>query len=302
MRRNLRGCGTGVLTFGVVLLVAVAGVVLGLRLFAGNAASGVCVAETADLRATLSADQADNAALLSGVATRRGLPARAVTIAIATALQESKLRNIDYGDRDSVGLFQQRPSQGWGSVAEIMDPVYSTEAFYDALVTVEEYGSLPITDAAQRVQRSAYPQAYAQHEPRARAFASAMTGHSPAALTCHLDPVDEDETPAVTAAVADRLERDLGLSAEVLPGGVLRTDATALPGGSEEARRLAWAVAQWAVATASTTGASVVVVVDGQAWTRGGETSTWSSLDEARLPEAALTATEELAPGSVLVL
>lgn len=80
-----------------------------------------------------------------------------MTIALATALQESALRNIDYGDRDSLGLFQQRPSQGWGTPAQIMDPVYSAGVFYDRLAEVPGYSRLPLTVAAQRVQRSGFP-------------------------------------------------------------------------------------------------------------------------------------------------
>ena len=75
--------------------------------------------------------------MITAIAIRRGLPPRAATIAIATAIQESKVRNITYGDRDSLGLFQQRPSQGWGTPEQILNPEYSTNKFYDALVKVE---------------------------------------------------------------------------------------------------------------------------------------------------------------------
>src|SRR5690554_2582947 len=80
-----------------------------------------CAAQLEGTQWYLEPDQAETAALLSATSLRRGLPARATTIALATGLQESKLRNIDYGDRDSVGIFQQRPSQGWGTVEQIMD-------------------------------------------------------------------------------------------------------------------------------------------------------------------------------------
>lgn len=82
-------------------------------------------------------DQASNAAAITAIAIKRDLPPRAATIAIATAMQESKVRNITYGDRDSLGLFQQRPSQGWGTPEQILNPEYSTNKFYDALVKVE---------------------------------------------------------------------------------------------------------------------------------------------------------------------
>jgi hypothetical protein len=134
-----------------------------------------CTASVNGVDYTLDPDQARNAALIAVIGAQRGLPARASSIAIATAIQESKLRNIDYGDRDSLGLFQQRPSQGWGTPEQIMDPVYATNAFYDVLVKIEGFESLPITDAAQKVQRSGFPQAYADNEPEARAYASALT-------------------------------------------------------------------------------------------------------------------------------
>ncbi|MGH3589265.1 MAG: hypothetical protein ACRDQ0_23385, partial [Pseudonocardia sp.] len=151
-----------------------------------------CAAELDGTRWYFTPVQAENAALVVGTSVQRGLPGRAATIALATALQESRLVNIDYGDRDSIGLFQQRPSQGWGTVDEIMDPVYSTGAFYDGLVEVKDYESLEVTVAAQAVQRSAFPEAYAQHEVRSRAWASALTGHSPGAVSCTLPPTHED--------------------------------------------------------------------------------------------------------------
>jgi hypothetical protein len=126
--------------------------------------------------------QTGNAALIVAVALRYGLPRRAMVVAIATALQESDLRNVastavpeSMGyphqgvevDHDSVGLFQQRPSQGWGSVAQLMDAQYSTGLFLDALARVPGWESMSVAGAAQAVQRSAYPDAYAQHEARA---------------------------------------------------------------------------------------------------------------------------------------
>src|SRR5919205_3937419 len=145
-----------------------------------------CTATALGRSMELDPEQAGNAAVIAAVAVRRGLPSRAATIGIATAMQESKLVNLPGGDRDSVGLFQQRPSQGWGTPAQIRDPVYASNAFYDVLVKVEGYENLPITKAAQTVQRSAFPTAYADHEPEARILASALTGYSPAGLTCVL--------------------------------------------------------------------------------------------------------------------
>lgn len=214
----------------------------------------------------LSPAQAENAALFAAMALERELPARAVTIAIATGLQESRLVNLDYGDRDSLGLFQQRPSQGWGTPEEVMDPVYATGAFYDGLVRVPGYAELPVTEAAQAVQRSAFPDAYAQHETRARAWASGLTGHSPAVITCDLaqldagDAVDADE-------LLVRLLRDfpsLAEHARVEDGAVVIS-----PGGlaGVPAERAGWALAQWAVAVAGEHRVTAVAVA-GQEWTR----------------------------------
>jgi peptidoglycan DL-endopeptidase CwlO len=142
----------------------------------GGISSGPCdtgvrspAAELAGARARttiadLTAGQRQNAATIIGVARGMGAPPRAWLIALATAMQESTLNNINYGDRDSLGLFQQRPSQGWGSPAEVTDPVYSTTIFVRRLLEVPGWESLPVTVAAQTVQRSAFPDAYAKWE------------------------------------------------------------------------------------------------------------------------------------------
>ena len=133
----------------------------------------------------LDLEQSRYAALIAAVSVQRGMPARAATIALATAYQESDLRNLEYGDRDSLGLFQQRPSQGWGSREQLLDPYYATNAFYDALAQVDGYPTMPVTEAAQEVQRSGFPDAYADHEPDARVLASALTGNSPRGVLVH---------------------------------------------------------------------------------------------------------------------
>ena len=214
----------------------------------------------------LQPDQADTAALLSATSLRRGLPARATTIALATGLQESKLRNLDHGDRDSVGIFQQRPSQGWGTVEEIMDPVYSTNAFYDALERVDGYQELPVTEAAQAVQRSGFPDAYAQHEAGSRAWASAMYGYTSQAITCTLGEPDGVGDPQ---GVVARVERDFGgLSTAVTTDGVVQVDATSMAGSPEDGERLGWAVAHWAVSVASPLDITLVQHTD-RTWDRG---------------------------------
>ncbi|MDN5857648.1 MAG: C40 family peptidase [Pseudonocardia sp.] len=117
--------------------------------------------------AELNEEQRRNATTILGVVKQKGLPPRAGLIALATAMQESTLRNLNHGDRDSLGLFQQRPSQGWGSPAQVTDPVYATSIFLDRLVEVPSWQTMPVTVAAQTVQRSAFPNAYAKWEPLA---------------------------------------------------------------------------------------------------------------------------------------
>ncbi len=204
-----------VIVVGVLCLALV--VVIGIAVFRAAekiiGPSGNCVAVVDDQRVEITGEQAENATLITAIGVQRGLPARAASIALATAYQESKIENIDYGDRDSVGLFQQRPSQGWGTKEQLLDPVYATNAFYDALVKIDDYESMEITEAAQAVQRSAYPDAYADHEADARALASALSGNSPAAFWCDLEggapSSDEDLTDSGLTARAEAVRLDL---------------------------------------------------------------------------------------------
>jgi cell wall-associated NlpC family hydrolase len=107
-------------------------------------------------------EQLANAATIVTVGRSKNVPPWGWVIAVATAIQESRLRNLPGGDRDSIGLFQQRPSAGWGTPAQLASPTYQAGKFYDALLTVPDWQRLPLTDAAQAVQRSAFPGAYAQ--------------------------------------------------------------------------------------------------------------------------------------------
>ena len=218
-----------------------------------------CIAVVGGGTAELAPDQAVYASLITAVAVQRGLPPRAATIALATAMQESKLRNIDHGDQagpDSRGLFQQRPSQGWGSEAQVMDPYYAANAFYDALVQIPGYESMEITEAAQRVQRSAFPTAYAQHEQMGRFFASGLSGQTPEAVQCTLRSASAAGDPG---AVSAGLAQAYGPLATAVEGQTLVVEAT----GSQ-----AWSVAQWAVANAK--GYEVTQVqVAGRTWDRG---------------------------------
>ena len=133
-----------------------------------------CVAVEAQRELELDDEQLAHAATITEVGLALDMPARAVVIALATAMQESGLRNLDYGDRDSLGLFQQRPSQGWGSEAEVQDPDYAATAFYKTLRKVDGWPEMRVTDAAQRVQRSAFPEAYQKWAGDAEVLATAL--------------------------------------------------------------------------------------------------------------------------------
>ncbi|MEU7976860.1 hypothetical protein AB0B48_33000 [Micromonospora sp. NPDC049089] len=122
-------------------------------------------------RITLNDEQTANVKAIIAATKKAGLPERAAVISIATSLQESKLENLghlgDMNDHDSLGLFQQRPSSGWGTPEQITDPEYSTTAFLKGLKQVDGWQDMALTDAAQTVQVSAYPDAYAQWEQQA---------------------------------------------------------------------------------------------------------------------------------------
>jgi len=249
-----------------------------------------CTAEVDGHTVEVDLEQAENAALITAVAVERGMPARAASIALATAYQESKLYNIDYGDRDSVGLFQQRPSQGWGSVAQLTDPVYATNAFYDALQKVDGYDSMEITVAAQEVQRSGYPDAYADHEKDGRALASALTGNSRAALWCDVpgdaDEADDaiDEAGLVSRAAVVRRDLETRFGALSLggfePGGVSsgHMEGSAHYEGraidvffrpiTDESKKRGWAMASYLVANADRLDVKTVIF-DDRIWRAG---------------------------------
>ncbi|MFJ5264106.1 heavy metal transporter [Streptomyces sp. NPDC088387] len=302
------------LRFGAafVVLLAVAGYLV-VQYVTGAGGSG-CRVVSSDGDGTayeFTPEQAVNAATITAVGTARGLPERAVTIALATAMQESALRNIEHGDRDSLGLFQQRPSQGWGTEQEIMDPTYSAGMFYEHLEKVRGYEDLPLTVAAQEVQRSGFPTAYAKHEPDALLLANAFTGRSAATLTCAGLP-EATQTQGAQAqavgpdAVRSALVRDFGqlqqTGAEVSAGaqsspspsptGVtaetsgrtvtvpVSRETNAADGSSVEER--GWQLAHWAVANASDLRIERVSYA-GREWNAGTRDDPWvDSADTSR--------------------
>ena len=213
-----------------------------------------CVA-TADRRSVaVDLDQAHYASIIVGVSVRRGLAPRAASIALATVYQETGIRNLDYGDRDSVGLFQQRPSQGWGTAKQLQDPYYATNAFYDALIKIDGWESADITEVAQQVQRSAYPEAYRDHEEDARVLASALTGNSPAGFRC----LDRSRRPGNAKGMADSLRKTFGSRIEVSSVAATVVVKAANP-------RLGWAYAHYAVGNSKYYGVTTVTVA-GRRW------------------------------------
>lgn len=233
---------------------------------------GTCTANVDGTTAKLTAEQARYASIIVAGSIRAGLPPRAASIALATAFQESGIRNLDYGHADSVGLFQQRPSQGWGSVAQIMNPYYATARFYQALAKVPGYTDMDIAVAAQQVQRSADGSLYAKHEQRARILASAMTGQTPAAWTCH--PDDTTGHRWSRAELITNLGSSFGaqVCATAAPGAVIVSLPRLMSPATAAARR--WAIANWAVAN-STSGPVESVHVNGRRWLRAHADDGW---------------------------
>ncbi len=226
-----------------------------------------CVATANGNSVTLDLEQAHNASIVVGMSVKRGLPPRAASIAMATVYQESGIRNLDYGDLDSVGLFQQRPSQGWGSRKQLLDPYYATDKFYDALVKIDDWETADITTVAQKVQNSSYPDAYRDHEADARVLASALTGHSAGGFTC----LEREGKSGKPSALVSSIEKTFGTVSDKTKDRVVGIDA--------RSGALAWAYAGHAVANADRYGV-VGVKVDGRQWqTEEFNLPTWTKID-----------------------
>ena len=181
-------------------------------------------------------EQLPNAKIIVATGIQLKIPARGQVIALATALQESALRNLDYGDRDSLGLFQQRPSQGWGTREQILDPVYASKKFYNALKSVKGWESMPLTVAAQKVQKSGAPDAYAQHEPLATALQQAIA------------PTLGASVDSPTGAVTNPYALNCGTQSDGSQYGTI--EAGKLPDGYQipaSAKPVARAAIQWAL-------------------------------------------------------
>lgn len=247
-----RGVAMAVAAALVVVLAGTALVWYAIRAIEWRVPGCTITATGALAAVTLTVEQADNAATIAGVGRRLGMPDHAVTVALATAMQESKLKNLPGGDRDSAGLFQQRPSQDWGTYDQITDPVYASTAFYEHLRQLPDWRELSVTEAAQQVQHSATPDAYARWESSARVIASALTGERAHALSCRGLTIKSPTAGLVPTAVAE-------LGSARLSGVHDQTSG--------------WAIAGWLVAHASRLGVDRVEF-DGETWTAAG--GTWS--------------------------
>ncbi|MGW6710485.1 hypothetical protein ACWGDE_37110 [Streptomyces sp. NPDC054956] len=283
-RRPLR------LAAGFLVLVAVAGYFVVQRASNGGGGAPYCTASVNAMGGgkgdsgqyyEMTPEQASNAATIAAVGVSKGMPDRAVTIALATAMQESALRNLDHGDRDSLGLFQQRPSQGWGTPAQIMDPVYSAGIFYDRLAEIKGYSRLPLTVAAQKVQLSAFPQAYAKHEPDATVLTTALTGGGH--LACAGPAPARAGDPAKLRAELSRLIPKGGphtmpaeppATAGGRAAGETEVTLVAKADGGEAAARSGQVLSQWAVANSRELGIARVSYVSG-AWIAGEDDGRW---------------------------
>lgn len=259
-----------------VLLVAlvVAGTLIGIVLTDREPQrSEYCTADVGPTHAQIDTEQAHWTTLMAAIAQRRGLPPRATTIAIATAFQESRIHNLEYGDRDSVGLFQQRPSQGWGTREQILDPEYAIGRFYDSLAKVDGYQAMRITDAAQLVQHSGFPGAYAQHEDYARALASALRGYSSAAFSCTINPTGGGQVSMVRNDIRDAFGE--------IP--VRTTDTSVvlpLSGAAPDVEARGWGLAHYAVGNAARLEIATVSF-DGFRWTADDSPAGWVAAPSA---------------------
>jgi hypothetical protein len=222
---------------------------------------------------SLDTEQAAIAATIAGVADARRLPPAAVTIAYATAMQESKMHNLPRGDLDSIGVFQQRPSQGWGRPRQLTDPVYATGKFFAALVKVPGYLRIPLYQAAQAVQHSADGSAYMNYQQQAAIMSRAFTGGQPHAVWCWF-PASSTRSLAV-GTIRQQLLRTFGGRTLHLVSG--HPAAASDPGQAVRLRHRAagWTVASWLVTHAPAYGISSVRYA-GYQWTQTAGSRGWT--------------------------
>jgi hypothetical protein len=247
-----------------------------------------CQAGTGGAAIPLGTGQAGIAATIAGIAARHRLPQRAVTIALAAALQESQLQNLDYGDRDSVGVFQQRPSQGWGTTAEIEDPVYATTRFFAALVKVPGYTKMPVGQAAQDVQHSADGSAYEQWAGIATQLTGYFTGTWPAGVSCWYTPAGQG-VQADLAGALKQLTQTFGPQGKDAVLVRMTTDRSAKKKKERTTavvhvqRDGAWTVAAWLVAHAQQYGISQIRYA-GYVWNAANGSMGWQRASRTASP------------------
>jgi hypothetical protein len=264
-----RGARSSAVIFMVILVAVAAG--LAVRVFWRSAAD-TTTASCSTGPYSLDTGQAATASTMVGVVLTRGLPERAAVLVLAAGLQESKLRNLASGDgdRDSVGVLQQRPSQGWGTIAQLNDLHYATGKFLDALVKVSNWQTLSLAVAIQDVQISADGDAYAKHEGQAQALSDALTGSTPAGLSCKFPT---PKIVATTEQVTTSVTADLPVNPPSTAGSTVT-----VPGAG-------WATAAWFVANADRLGITTVGFSE-RTWTR---TKGWRT--DASAVTTAVTAT-----------
>jgi hypothetical protein len=234
--------------FATLVVLAGAGIYLAVRSL-GNGlplhlVTQQCIVNAGG-KATLEPEQMANAATIAAVGIRRGLPTRAMVVALATAIQESKLHNLAGGDRDSIGLFQQRPSQNWGTPQEVADPRYAAGAFYSALVRVKNWQDRTVAEAAQAVQHSADGSAYQQWADEAQILATALSGDATGAVACTITDQPARRGQAAVGSLAQSIAADWGqldtVTDSSLPGLELTVSQS----------RDGWQFAHWLVAHAA---------------------------------------------------
>ena len=197
--------------------------------------------------ATVDPTQAHYASIIAGMTIKRGLAPRARPSRWRRRARVG-IRNLDYGHADSIGLFQQRPSKGWGTIEEIMDPWYSAREFYRAMERIDGWESKDINDVAQAVQRSAYPDAYRHHETNARTLASSLTGETPASFRCQVAKPNAADPDGMRDLLVKTLGSDHVKVTETTDGLKVTADKATQ----------AWAVAHIAVANTAEFGLASV--------------------------------------------
>ncbi|THC47361.1 C40 family peptidase [Streptomyces sp. A1499] len=190
----------------------------------------------------LPTEQVPNAQTIVATGLSLNVPKKGQIIALATAMQESRLRNLNYGDRDSLGLFQQRPSQGWGSAQQIRDPVYASEQFYKHLLKVDGWQQMTVTQAAQAVQKSGLPDAYAQWESLTTALQAAIAKTFPDGGDAGGKGQDQDKQPTSPTGCAP--DQDGSGFGRIPEGSVPRGYKISKDADPKARKAIAWAMQQ----------------------------------------------------------